>query len=336
MTGSFLTRIANTWTFMWKCLGVIRRYRPLVLLPIVSLVCCVLVTTVVLAVGTIVFDDISIRMITVAPSHPQISTADMPQLVNAAMGCVVGLIDNQHCPLYREDEQTAEPKTEAERSRAGHVRLLLFLFYVANYTVIVYFNVAFAHIALSRLTGGKANLTDGLALARSRIFAIIQWAILASIVGMVLKSVRDRSGPGQWIASFLGYAWNLATYFVMPLLALEDISPGEALYRSADLFREKWGEIITAQFSFSLLFYVFASPALAFFFFAGLLGQTFGFVAIAAMAYLWFLSLIIFSTEQVFIAALYLYAAEGKIAKGFSKSDFLTAWGLSRLADVGV
>jgi hypothetical protein len=386
---------------MWKCLGVLWSYRPLLLLPIISLVCCVYATGIVFALGTIAFDDISIRDFVTLPANfartPQlperpraepeladyvddnhrlnyeqfrkddqawkIHNGDTAEITTALLDCIPGLGSSRFCPLYQQtthanarpdpvepqpilfrgnaeeyhkahDEwelrmRLAHPERAAEISHASHVRLLIFLFYLINYTVMVYFNVALAYVALSRLTGGNASLMDGMAVARSRAFAILQWALLASTFGMLLKVMRSRGRLGQATAGILSYGGRFASYFIIPLLASENITPGEALYRSGDLFRQKWGEVITAEFSFSLLFQLLAFPALAFFFIAALTGQTFGLVGIAAMAYLWILSLVIFSTEQVFISALYLYATGGKIADGFSKSDFLTAWGLS-------
>jgi hypothetical protein len=223
-------------------------------------------------------------------------------------------------------DTTTAPATPAERKAAEHEWLLLFVFYLANSCVIVYFNVAFAHIALDRLVGGKATLDDGLRIAWSRKYYVFQWAILAATVGILLKMVRDRSEIGKWIARALGYLWKLGTYFVMPLLALERISPGQALFRSASLIKERWGEMIIAGFSFPLLFFVLASPGLALFFLAGLFGQAFGFAAAMATAYWLFLAVIVFSAEQVFTAALYLYAKEERVSRGFSRTDLKAAW----------
>jgi len=407
MIGGFLTRIANTWSFMWQCLGVIWSYRPLVLLPIISLICCIYATGIVFAVGTIAFDDISIRDFVTLPeniahtqpapdkSRPEpklteyidgnglvnfeqfrkddrawkIHHGDTAEITTALLDCIPGLGSSRFCPLFQQitnpnarpdpvepqlffyrgnaeeyhkahdawvlQMRLAHPEQAADVSHAGHVRLLLFLFYLANYTVMMYFNVALTYIALSRLSGGNAKLMDGLAVARSKAFAILQWALLASTFGILLKLMRSRGRLGQATAGLLSYGGRFATYFVIPLLASENITPGEALYRSGDLFREKWGEVIIAQYSFSLLFQLLAFPALVFFFLAALTGQTFGFVGIAAMAYLLILSISIFATEHIFVAALYLYATQGTIAKGFSRSDFLRAWGLSSQMDVG-
>jgi hypothetical protein len=48
-------------------------------------------------------------------------------------------------------------------------------------------------------------------------------------------------------------------------------------------------------------------------FLAGLFGQGLGFAAIAATVYWLFLAVALFSAEQVFTAALYLYANEGRV-----------------------
>lgn len=240
-----LIRIKNTWYFMWQSFRVIRCYRPLTVLPVLSLVFCVLISIVVLGSGALVFD-IPIRTVKFAPAMPKLSLETARHLTLAAID---GLLSGDP-----DIGETRTPATPAERKTAEHVWLVLFFFYVANSCSIIYFNVAFAHIALDRLVGGRATLDDGLKIAWSRKYSIFQWATLASTVGILLKTVHDQRNLGKWIAGILGYVWKLATFFVMPLLALESIGPGEALHRSAVLIKEKWGDMIVAGFSFPLLF----------------------------------------------------------------------------------
>ena len=66
--------------------------------------------------------------------------------------------------------------------------------------------------------------------------------------------------------------------------------------------------------------------AALFFLLAGLLGQSVGFVALMALTYWVWLSIFIFCGEQVFIAALYRYATQNEVSRGFSKSDLESAW----------
>lgn len=312
-----LTRIRNTWLFMWQSFSLIRTYRALVLLPVISWVFCGLTSIIILGGGALVFN-IPIRPANFAPAVPRMSVDAIRLLTLAA---VDGLLSGDP-----DIGERREPQTMAERKTAEQTWLVIFLFYLANCCVIVYFNVAFAHIALDRLTGGKATLDDGLKIAWQRKWPVFQWAVLAATVGIFLKVVRDRSDLGKWIASLLGYFWKLGTYFVMPLLALESLSPGQALHGSASLIKERWGEMLIAGFSFSLLFWVLAVPGFALFFLAGLLGQTFGFAAVVALAYWLFLAVIVFSAEQAFTAALYLYAKQGQVPKGFARFDLELAW----------
>lgn len=110
------------------------------------------------------------------------------------------------------------------------------------------------------------------------------------------------------------------------LLAPENLSPGEALHRSASLIKERWGEMLIAGFSFPLLFWVLAFPGLALFFLTGLLGQTFGLAAVVVMTYWLILAVVVFSAEQAFTAALYLYAKQGQVPKGFARLDLKSDW----------
>ena len=61
--------------------------------------------------------------------------------------------------------------------------LALFSVYVANYFIIVFFNVALVGVANSRLMGGPWTFRDGMELAWSRKGAIFLWALVAATVG---------------------------------------------------------------------------------------------------------------------------------------------------------
>ena len=118
----------------------------------------------------------------------------------------------------------------------------LFLFYLANYFVIVFFNVALVSAASSRLAGGQATINDGLEVAWQRKGKIFQWALLSATVGILLRMIEERaSWLGRLVGGLMGMAWTLASYFVVPVLAAENVGPAEALQRSADLFREYLG-----------------------------------------------------------------------------------------------
>lgn len=204
----------------------------------------------------------------------------------------------------------------------------VFVLYLVTYSIGIFFNVALVSIASNRLAGGHATLNDGLQVAWSRKWSIFQWALLAATVGMLLKMLQRRLGIlGRIITSLIGYVWALASFFVAPLLAAEDMGPIEALDKSSQLFRETWGEEVVGGFSFGLIFFLLALPGL----FLVLLGARFGPTGMAAgfavaVIYWVLLGVVSSAAQGVFVAALYRYATTRHVPPGFQLEDLSGAW----------
>ncbi|MBZ5703160.1 MAG: DUF6159 family protein [Acidobacteriia bacterium] len=205
----------------------------------------------------------------------------------------------------------------------------MFALYVANYFVIVFFNVALVGVANSRLMGGQWTFRDGLDLAWTRKFTILQWALVAATVGLILRNLEERMGLlGRIIIRFIGVAWALACYFVIPVLAFEDLTPIQAVKRSAKLFRDTWGEKVVGGLSIGLVFAVLALPGVGFWIAAMLLGGAYGMVIGLAVMILYFLALAVMSSavQGIYNAALYRYACFKQVPQGFSPELIASAW----------
>jgi hypothetical protein len=206
--------------------------------------------------------------------------------------------------------------------------ITLLLFYFGNYFVIAFFNVALVNAASSRLAGGRATLNEGLEVAWQRKGKIFQWALFSATVGIILRMIEERSAwLGRFVGGLIGMAWTLASYFVVPVLAAEDVGPAEALQRSAELFRETWGENVVGGFSFGLIFTLLALPGIAFPLLGRIAGQT-GIVAGIALAMLYWilLSIVSAAVQGIFAGALYRYATTRKVSTGFRMEDISMAW----------
>lgn len=209
--------------------------------------------------------------------------------------------------------------------------LAIFCFYLANFTVIIFFNVALISAASERLAGRPATLFDGLAKAWERKGRVLQWALLAATVGVLLKMIEERVGLlGRIIVKLVGIGWTLASYFVVPVLAFEDLGPVDALKRSAQLFRETWGEEIVSRVSISLIFMllglvgigVLVIPIVA-------IPSAATMILCVALMVLWVLALGVVSSavQGIFTAALYQYATTKAVPPGFAPQNFSMAWG---------
>jgi hypothetical protein len=137
--------------------------------------------------------------------------------------------------------------------------LILFLFYMVQYSVIFFCNTALVGAAMIRLRGGDPTVKDGFQIAASRFLPIIGWALVAATVGLILNMISDQSGKrgkgiGQIVSSILGAAWNVVTFLVVPVLAVEGLGPIQAIQRSWALLKHSWGEQIAGTISISAVF----------------------------------------------------------------------------------
>ena len=205
----------------------------------------------------------------------------------------------------------------------------MFTLYVVNYFVIVFFNVALVGVANSRLMGGTWTFRDGLELAWERKGTILQWALVAATVGVILRTLEERLGLiGRIIMKIIGFAWTLACYFVVPVLAFEDLTPIDAVKRSSKLFRDTWGEKVIGGFSLSLVSMVLMLPGFGLWVAAMILGGITGLLVGTVLMIVYFLLLSVFMSAVggIFNAALYRYACFKQVPPAFSQELIATAW----------
>jgi len=194
-----------------------------------------------------------------------------------------------------------------------------FLFYIVQYFVIIFANAALVGAAMIRLRGGDPTVGDGFQIAFERIGSILLYALLSATVGMILRMISEKGkGIGRFVSSIVGMAWNLATYLVVPVLVVEDVSPIEAVKRSANYLKRTWGEQIAGNFSVGLIFglafllvVLIAVPV----FYLVIMTESIALIVATAVVFLLvlvLLGLINSTLNGIYIAAVYRYAAEGE------------------------
>ena len=217
----------------------------------------------------------------------------------------------------------------AEHSRrmsaGGYV--LMFLFYLSQYFVIIFFNTALAGAALARLRGEETSFGEGMAIARSRIISIVGYALISATVGLLLRALQERLGLiGRLVVGFLGLAWTVATFLVVPVLASQDVGPTEAISRSVDLLKRTWGENIIGNAGIGVVFglVMFLAIVVSAFLVGGAFATQSMTAIIAAIVIvvvgLTILGLIQASLQGIYAAALYRYAEDGEVGYGFDQA----------------
>lgn len=196
--------------------------------------------------------------------------------------------------------------------------VVLFLFYIAQYFVIFFANTALVGAAMIRLRGGDPTVGDGFRIAFSRFGPILGYALIAATVGMILRTISDRSkGLGKTIISLIGFAWNVATFLVVPILAVENVGPIEAIKRSVQYLKRTWGEQIAGNFglgAFFALIYVGLFIVFIPLFILAISNQSITLAIVLGVVFLLVLVLtgLINSTlTGIYTAAVYQYAVQG-------------------------
>jgi hypothetical protein len=203
--------------------------------------------------------------------------------------------------------------------------LVLFLFYLVQYTVVFYNSTALVGAAMIRLRGGDPTVKDGYKVAASRFMPILGWSLLSATVGLILNMLSNNSkkqgrGIGGIISAVLGAAWNVLTFLVVPILAVEGLGPIKAVQRSWDLLKRSWGEQISGTISIGLVFGLigFLGAVLLLVVGVGLSiliesfipGIIFGIIMVL---YIMVISLLSSTLSGIFSAAVYAYAADGQV-----------------------
>lgn len=211
--------------------------------------------------------------------------------------------------------------------------VLTFMFYFIGYFVMLFCNTALLHCAKMRFSGGDPTVKDGFQAAMGNLGPILAWAAIGGTIGVILAQLEERLGAlGSIIRSLVGGAWTVVTYFAVPVMIFEQLSPMEAIKRSKGIIYDTWGEAAVAAVGMRS-----AQGAFGFLGFIILIGGIVGGIATQQMALagvgaavgvlIWVGSAIVFSClTQIYRAALYIYATTGEPPKAFANSHLDTAF----------
>ena len=210
---------------------------------------------------------------------------------------------------------------------------LLILVFGANF-IVVFFNSALVSAALDRLRGGDPNVRSGLSHASKHIHHIFIWSIIVTIMALIFAAIRasgrNRGAVGQIMtsifASLLQAGWAMMTFFVVPIIVSENLSPFAAIKRSSALFKQTWGNQVAANFGFGIfqILALLGSSALGWFF--GLMSAYLGMI-VGVLCATTSVS-IIYTLEGIYKAALYEFAM-GEKPLEFDQQDLRTAYRVS-------
>jgi membrane-anchored glycerophosphoryl diester phosphodiesterase (GDPDase) len=201
----------------------------------------------------------------------------------------------------------------------------------------VFASVALASCATEALEGRDTTVAQGISAARGRMKLIFAWAAVALFVGILISAIQSllQQVAGGVVSAIVGglagFAWAVATFFVIPVIAIEGLGPKEALKTSAHVVKERWGEGVVGSSAIGLItFFVAILPAIAMMVLGFLLAgsSAVGGGLLIAIGVLVFVIALLFQTTimAVFRVALYRYATDDEVLGGFDREGLESAF----------
>jgi hypothetical protein len=112
--------------------------------------------------------------------------------------------------------------------------------------------------------GNSTSVREGLAAAWRARRQIAVWAVVAATLGTILYILDEKFGVvGSLTRAVFNLAWALLTFFIVPVIVLDQRrSLRSQLRRSGSLFRETWGESVSATLGVSFVFLLVSLPGI--------------------------------------------------------------------------
>jgi hypothetical protein len=139
------------------------------------------------------------------------------------------------------------------------------------------------------------------------------------VISAAQEFLKDKLGfLGSILGGVLDIAWAVVTYFVLPILVVENLGPISAIKRSSAILRQTWGETAVGGIGLSAVGLLLSLPAIILMAFAVWLGVQTGIGAVtmvvfaAGLIYLLALSAVMSTLTTIFQTGVYVFATTGK------------------------
>jgi len=220
-------------------------------------------------------------------------------------------------------------RSEMDQNPTWMLLVLAFAGYLVLAYITIFFNAALVYAANQRLEGGDPTVGSALRGAAARAGRLLPWALLSATVSALLRAAEERGGAiGRVGAGIAGLAWGLVTFLVIPVLVMEDLRVGDALKRSAALFKGTWGENVAARVGFGLLGFLLFLPGIAAIAGAVALGGDTPNIPLIALGVVWMVLALmsVSALSGIFQTALYRYAAGLTSTGAFADQELRAAF----------
>lgn len=137
-------------------------------------------------------------------------------------------------------------------SDAALLFVCLIIFMILVSIVAMLADLTLTHAIGDIFRKGRASLLDAFSKSFRHFGRTVVWAATHSLVHLI-ASRDSKSMLGNLLGDVFILGWNLATLFIVPVFAFEDLGVYASVKESAGIFENHFGKTVVAKFSFSKL-----------------------------------------------------------------------------------
>jgi len=200
----------------------------------------------------------------------------------------------------------------------------ILVYYILGCFTFIFFNAWIINYAYAALKKEKITFIKSFKNTAKHIKKIFIWSLISGtlggiliILGIIFRGSKTINKIYEKILNISGIAWDLLTFFIIPIILFENLDIPNSIKRSGYLFKKSWGENLAGQFSmdyFFLFLYIIVTVPLLLWF----IGTGSGAAFLLTWAYWIFLGLFGSVLGGIFTTALYIYAASGEITSDYN------------------
>jgi hypothetical protein len=296
-------KLARSWSLFTSSLQVIRQHKKLLLFPLVTFAC------------TLVMVIFFLSPALLYPSGHGLMEATHWQALAAQLGL---------------DFDGSRPQMHPNALFYGYAGVI----YLVSMFLATFANVAFYQQILQALAGHPVSIRAGIQFASTRWQSILTWSLFAGLVGLIIKSLEERFGlVGKLVMKFVGMVWSVASVFAIPVIVREgSTNPVVLLRNSAGTLRKTWGESLIGYAGITIGSWIVAIGSVLLLA-AAIIASALLHAPIIAflVAGLWVAAMCVFGyivsvAGHIYRCALYVYASEGVVPTPYSSEMMNMAW----------
>ena len=210
--------------------------------------------------------------------------------------------------------------------------LQMFIFIFAVHFVITFFNAAVVASAARRFSGENPTVITDFSDVFKHLAKIAGWVFLISIVVFIMNFFKKKGWLGKIIGQAVEIAAEIACFFVIPVIMIENQNPVNAIRRSTQMMWDSWGRQIAGNLSLYLIVSLIQIPGIILLVLAFDITNPHKITLINSVnlgfgaVYIAFISAIYNTLVEIFRVALYLYVRDGKAPEGFEVDSLQQAF----------